>query len=966
MSMTKKSRRRWIIGLSILGVFTIAVTVALNIFSAHADIYLGRGKAVVTQAEGTENLPSIYYEMDYPSYEALKEASDALVQEIEAEGMVLLKNNGALPLAETGSRVTLLGRSAADPVYGGSGSGSVDVSLAVDLRTALEDRGFTVNPVAYREIEEFASYEMRRNQVGESIRAYKNPRGHIAMDRPSQSTYDIGEMPADQYSPQALESFSDYGDAAVIVLGRPGGEGGDLTQDMKGFDENYQPGQHQLELNQDEKDLITLAKQNFDRVVVVINSSAAMELGILEDDPGVDAILWAGSPGQSGFYAVADALRGAVNPSGRTVDIYARDFTADPTFNNFGHFQYENIHGGNASGEGFFVQYREGIYYGYRYYETAAAEGFIDYDRAVVYPFGYGLSYTDFAWQITGSRMGDTEGFIEVDVQVTNTGDRFAGKDVVQLYVSPPYYPGGIEKPEVVLADFAKTGLLAPGDSEVVTLSVRVEDLASYDYEDERAYVLEEGDYGIRIQDNSHDLKEGIQELSYRVDRTVVYNGNNHRTSDQQEVTNQFDDVSALFSDSPEKGRVVNLSRADFAGTFPQAPSGDDFEASEQVIQAFQAYVASEHADPDDEMPTIKAENGLYLIDMRGVDYDDALWEVFLDQIDPADIARIVISSAYTTAPIEDLGKPMTVDLDGPAGISAFMGDIHGSAFPSAVVIASTYNTDLASEMGRMVGNEGLAYGVNGWYAPAVNIHRSPFAGRNFEYYSEDPVLSGRMATGVVEGAADKGMYTFLKHFALNDQETNRVNNGVAVWANEQAIREIYLKPFEMVVKNAATTLPYLDAESGELREKPAKASTAFMSSFNRIGGVWAGGSEPLLQTVLRDEWGFEGTVISDFNLYSHMYVNQGLAAGTDINITFDSMKSIEDSSSPTAVQHLRRSAHRLFYTVANSSAMNGFVSGTTIHYTMAPWRIWLIVADVLIGLFILFGVIRLILKSRS
>ncbi|MDC7125795.1 MAG: glycoside hydrolase family 3 N-terminal domain-containing protein, partial [Spirochaetales bacterium] len=328
--------------------------------------------------------------------------------------------------------------------------------------------------------------------------------------------------------------------------------------------------------------------------------------------------------------------------------------------------------------------------------------------------------------------------------------------------------------------------------------------------------------------------------------------------------------------------------------------------------------------------------------------------------------ASIVNDSAYKTSAIESIGKPETIDLDGPAGISAFMGDIHGTAFPSAVIIASTFSKDMAYKMGTMVGNEGLEYGVSGWYAPAVNIHRSPFAGRNFEYYSEDPVLSGKIGTEAVSGAASKGVYSYVKHYALNDQETNRNNDGVATWANEQTIREIYLKPFEMVTKDAKTKIQYISDHQGTVSEKEIMATTAFMSSFNRIGSVWTGGSYPLMQTVLRDEWGFKGCVITDFNLYPHMYVNQAMAAGSDINITFAAMKPIEDIESPTAVTQLRTIAHRLLYMVVNSNAMNGIVPGSSISYTMAPWRIGLIIADIIIGLIVIGGILLYMKKKKT
>ena len=714
------------------------------------------------------------------------------------------------------------------------------------------------------------------------------------------------------------------------MIGRGGGEGGDLTRDMKGFDDNYVPGQHQLELNKDEKDLLALAKEHFDKVVVVVNSSTAMELGGLENDPGIDAVLWIGSPGQTGFRAVGKVLNGTVNPSGRTADIYAADFTADPTFVNFGNYQYSNISKKNSSGDAFFVQYEEGIYEGYRYYETADAEGFINYDEAVVYPFGYGLSYTDFSWEISDVELGNVNGDISVNVKVTNTGETYAGKDVVQLYYSAPYYEGEIEKSEIVLGGFAKTSLLQPGESETVTLTLAVEDMASYDYEKEKAYVLDEGDYAIRLQTDSHNMKDGIEEILYNVNKKVVFSGNNHRISDRSAVTNQFDDISALFKDTKEEGFITNMSRSDFAGTFPTVPTTADMLANDDILAAFEPYFAFDHENPDAVEPVFGAKNGLSLINMRGLDYDDPLWETFLDQLYPDEIVAAVINSAYNTAAMESVGKPATVDLDGPAGINSFMGaQVHGTAYPTAIVVASSFNPEIGYKMGRMIGNEGLFYSVNGWYAPAMNIHRSPFAGRNFEYYSEDPVLSGKIATACVEGTASKGVYSFIKHFVLNDQETNRVNNGVSTWANEQAMREIYLKPFEMTVKNARNSIKYISDEKGTVSEKEIPATTALMSSFNRIGGTWAGGSEPLMQNVLRDEWGFAGVVISDFNLYDHMDVNQGIAAGTDINITFSSQKSIDDTDSATFLNYLRRTAHRLCYTVSKQQCHERNHSGS-------------------------------------
>ncbi len=958
----QKYTTKWSIIISIILVLTVAVNVLANIFSGYANLYLGKGEAIITKAEGSEEWDADYYTSDYASEAELQTAANDLVKEIEGEGAVLLKNNGALPLAAP-SNITLMGRASADPIYGGSGSGSVDLSSVVSLKTGLETAGYTINPDMFSVLEGYVKYKEEQGALGK-VRVYDNPKTNIVMDKPDESIYNIGEMPVANYQ-AAQGSFATYGDAAIISIGRGGGEGGDLTRDMTKWDANYEDTQHQLELNKDEKDLIDLAGKNFDKVIVLINSSSAMELGVLEDNENVDAVLWVGSPGQTGFLAVGEILNGTINPSGKTADIYPADFTKDPTYVNFGNYQYENVSTANAMGNGYFVQYEEGIYVGYRYYETAAVEGFINYDEAVVYPFGYGLSYTNFDWEVTGQTLGNEEETISVDVKVTNSGS-VAGKDVVEVYYSAPYTKGGIEKSSVVLGDFAKTGMLEPGASETVTLTFDVEDMASYDYKTNKSYVLEQGDYIITVQSDSHNVKEGVEPITYNVGSKVVYNTDNTRASDKAEVTNQFDDVSAMFADTATEGLATNFSRADFAGTFPTAPVGADFVANDATIANFQAYKAAENEDPEAKMPTTGAANGLNLIDLRGIDYNDPTWDLLLDQLNMTSVAKMIISGAYNTAELTEVGKPATVDFDGPAGFSSFMTPIHGVAYPSEVVIASTFSREIGKKMGTMIGNESLSLGLNGWYAPAMNIHRNQFAGRNFEYYSEDPYLSGVMGTNVVEGAASKGVFSTIKHFVMNDQETNRVNGGgIATWANEQAMREIYFKPFEMTIKDAKQTLKYISDDQGTISEKEMSAATALMSSFNRVGSVWAGGNTALMTNVLRNEWGFQGFVITDFNLYDFMYSNQGIAAGSDLMLTFDAMKTIEDTKSATAVTDMRIAAKNMMYTVAHSNAMNGIAPGTIITYKAAPWETGLLVGNIAIGA-LLLGLIYMVIKKRK
>ncbi len=940
----KKFLAIWIPIVAVVAILAIGANVAIGMFRGAIESYLGTGTYTVNEAEGSADLDTDYYTTEYATPEDAEAASVPLVEEIAAEGMTLLKNNGTLPLA-TGS-VTLLGRGAADPIYGGSGSGTADTRTAVNIRAGIENAGFAVNDVVYQQLADFAATNP----------AADGGRTNIVMDKPEESNYNIGEMPVGQYSQASLDSFAQFGDAAIVVIGRGGGEGGDLATDLKPWDENAEPGQHQLELNADERELLDLAKANFDNVVVVVNASTSMELGLLEDDEDIDSVLLAGSPGAVGFNALGRVLSGEVNPSGHTVDLFSRDFTADPTFVNFGDYSYDNLD------DAYFVDYEEGIYVGYRYYETAAVEGFIDYDEAVVYPFGYGLSYTEFEWTLADQRLGAVDGEISVDVEVANTGD-VAGKDVVELYYTAPYTPGGIEKAHVVLGDFAKTGLIEPGETETVTLTIPVEQMASYDSTDAGAYVLEAGDYEIKIQTDSHNVAEGIDPLVYTVDQTVTYTDG--RASDEVPATNQFDDVTVEFTE----GQRTAFSRADFAGTFPEAPEGDDFEASDAVIEAYEPYDAgaAAEANSDVEEPTWGADNGLSIIDMRGLDYDHPAWDQLLDQLDYDEVVALLTSGAYNTAALEDIGKIRTNDLDGPAGFSSFINpDLWtGTAFPSEYLIGQTWSRELAERMGEAIGNEALATGANGWYAPALNLHRSPFAGRNFEYYSEDPVLSGVLGTSVADGALTKGVYAFIKHFAMNDQETNRVNgNGLSTWATEQTIREVYLKPFEMVVKGATGDVKFYDSE-GQAQTTQI-GSTAIMSSFNRIGATWAGGSAALMHDVLREEWGFQGFAITDFNLYPYMYVDEAWAAqGTDLMLTFEGFKTVEDTESAYAQSNVRNAMHNILYTVANSNAVNGIAPGASLSYNPAGWEIALQAITIALAVLIVAALAWMIIRVR-
>ena len=925
--------------LAILAIAVVAANIAAVMFDSTLDKYApGGGNPVsVKVAEGSENWDTQYYTTEYRGRVLATQAAEEMVAEVEGEGIVLMKNdNGALPVTGT---VTLVGRYAADPIYGGAGSGTVDPASCIDFLAGLQNAGLTVNDSLYQfALANYANY----------------PKANIVMDSPQTSAYYAGEIPWSAYPADAQNSLS--GTTAVVVIGRGGGEGGDLSQDLLGTlnsgasenftanaeTANYVEGQHQLELTQEEKDLIAAAKAGADKVVVVLNLSTTMEVGILtEGEYEVDAILHVGSLGATGATAVGQVIAGQINPSGRTTDLWAADFTKDPTFNNFGSFRYTDVSGYyTQQGDGaYFVEYEEGIYYGYRYYETAAVEGFIDYDEAVVFPFGYGLSYTDFEETLDSVAVqGDN---VVAKVTVTNTGS-VAGKDVVEIYYSAPYTKGGLEKSAVVLGNFDKTKLLAPGESQTLEISFPVRNMASWD-SSQGAYVQDAGDYVISLRLNSHDVvAEETIALGAEVYNTDSATGN--------PTSNKFDDTTAYM-----QANTTMFSRADFAGTFPDGAQDKTTADAGITVAMFDAKAyADEHSDV--EMPTTGANNGLQLIQLRGVPKDDPLWDQLIDQVTVDEMVTVLNDGAYNTAEIPSIGKPKTSDPDGPAGFTSLMGSTGNCAWCSEVIMAQTWNKELMYRVGQMIGQEALASGYNGWYAPAMNTHRSPFAGRNFEYYSEDPVLGGEIASNVVRGAASNGCYAYIKHFALNDQETNRTAH-IMTWATEQTIRECYLRPFEYCVKADPVEMKYISDEQGTVSTTEIPGCLAVMSSFNYIGTEWAGGRPSLMTGILREEWGFQGFAITDFNLYDYMNKNQGFYAGTDHMLTMAAISTpIGDTSSPAAVASMRNSIKNICYVVANSNAMNGVAPGTVITYGLAPWQMVLYAASAVIGLGVLFG----------
>ena len=847
--------------------------------------------------------------------------STALVQEIAEEGIVLLKNDGTLPLAAD-SNLNVFGWASTNPCYGGTGSGALsDAYPTVSLLQGLEDAGFNLNT----ELSDFCT-------------AYRADRPEVGMWA---QDWTLPEPTADSYTDEMMANAKEFSDTAMVVITRVGGEGADLPTDVSKVTytdnsteyKDFEAGEHYLQLDRTERDMLDLVCSNFDNVIVVYNGANAMELGFINEYSQIKSAIWCPGTGQSGFEALGEIVAGTVNPSGKTSDTFVADLTATPTWNNFGYFKYDNMDEYAYTSNNFktgeeetalpsFVNYVDGIYVGYRFYETAAAEGLINYDDTVVYPFGYGLSYTTFTQEM--GAISEDNGTISFDVTVTNTGD-VAGKDVVEVYYNPPYTNGGIEKASANLIQFEKTEVLQPGDSQTITVSFDAEDMASYDTYGAGCYVLEAGDYQISINSDSHNV---IDSQTYTVASTVTYDESNPRSTDETAAVNEF---------AYAEGDVTYLSRADGFANYADATAAPaSMSMSDEAKATFlnnSNYNPEDYNNDSDEMPTTGAKNGIKLADLRGVDYDDAQWDSLLDELTISDMDTMIAIGGYQTSAASSVGKIMTVDCDGPASINNNFTGIGSVGFPSAVMIASTWNKNLALKFGESIGKMADEMEVSGWYAPAMNTHRSAFAGRNFEYYSEDGVLSGYMATNAILGAEEYGVYAYMKHFALNDQETNRTEM-LCTWANEQSIREIYLKPFEMSVK-----------EGG---------AKAVMSSFNYIGTQWAGGTSALCNTVLRDEWGFRGFVLTDyFGVYGYMDSDMGIRGGTDcMLVAYDTETNhVTDTTSATGVLAMRQACKNIMYTVVNSRAYDP----ENLTEGLMNWQIMAIVIDVIFAALIIF-----------
>ena len=945
MATKKKMGNKAFAGIwgSLLAILLIAVIVGNYFGMKYSTLItrsLGHSSSKVITTGETGN--SDYFTSDFASHDELVAYQADVSRQVEAEGIVLMKNDGGLPLAE-GSKVTLLGAGTTQFQYGGSGSGAIDTSKIPSLKAAFEAEGFSVNGDVWSMYEK-AEVKLRKEDVNPST-----------------------------YSQAVKDSMADYSDAAIIVISRQGHEANDI-------EDKY------LMLNDDEAAIVEYANANFDDVVIMLNTPNPIELGWMENYENVKSCVWVGFPGQEGVPSIPQVVAGAINPSGRLVDTYAYDHTSSPAAQQYGSGSIENFTN-DTGAKKYYTVYGENIYVGYRYYETryedvvlgqgnaASAAGMngastYDYASVVQFPFGHGLSYTEFSY--SDFALTDNGDSFTATVTVSNDGD-MAGKNVVEMYFQSPYTDYDrenlVEKSAVELCGFAKTAEIAPGASETVSIEIPKETLRSFDSKGAGTYIVDAGTYYFSIGADAHDaLNNILAAKGYTVADGMTADGDVALTASYEqaeldtttyatdsktgtEIVNQFDKGAMDYYDDT----YVYLSRNDWEGTWPEFYGTADAKGKYSIVASDEMIHDSQdnlfYEDPDAEMPTTNSGMGINLITMRGADYDDEGWEAILDCLTVEEMYDMVRLGGWQTAQITSISKPMSSDQDGPAGISGelIMSNVDTMGYPIQVLLASTWNTEISEAMGKCVGEDGLAVNVQGWYAPGAGTHRSPYGGRNFEYYSEDGYLAGAICAAEVSGVQDKGMYVYLKHMVLNDQEDRRY--GINTFATEQALREIYLTPFEMAVKDA-------DARG-------------IMAAFNGIGGVWCGANEALLRNVLRDEWGFHGIVVTDYATANegYMYPDMGLQAGTDLWLNSDAEKFVYDAAkydNATFVQALRGAAHDILYTVVNSSAMNGIDENVKVVKVMPLWQKWLMALDIAVAVIVLGGALLIIRRCKK
>ena len=1070
---------------SIFLVICIIVTMLMQYWSTVMDAAFGGSEIITSSAVGTENWDTDYYGLNQPGMTKEETAADGatLARIAEAEGIVLLKNqNNALPLTNNGDMlsqsnemtVNALGWSFYYPSVGGSGSGAVGSDNLVMPKEALKEANININSGIETYYTDWSNEHYTDWMVTVANGYYTDEDKNESPKRPTVSktyiaAWDVPELNDVEISEACDNANASENNVQIVWIGRGGGEYHDAPTIMTkegGSVNKYgiNPDKHYLELTDEEEAVFSKAKElrgDSGKVIVVINSNNVMELGKLQDDDNVDAILFVGGPGKTGFYAIGDVLNGTVCPSGRLADTYAADLLKDPAMQNFGtkvyydaNAAFNNQYDTKISYTGkdgsvkerpiMFVGYEEGIYMGYRFYETAADMGyfksdnlpdnttdtFYNRDNGVVYPFGYGLSFTTFSQEITSATYKD--GIFEIKVDVTNVGD-VAGKDVVEIYVEAPYYKGGIEKSKVVLCGFDKTQVLEPGSSESMIVTIDEEDIASYDDQVNESYVLDKGDYTFYLGTvdstvyGSHawayaspvDSREvsssnGANAVTYMensaIKSTVIYNEDNNGPRDSEKFAHTED--GSLYTtarnafDREMTGNNLNVLNGDrtmnrnagFEASYPTSPVEADtiMPAELKAILDDNNYSTIEAIamhDENIEMPAYGVSSGLSLIALRGKDFYDPAWDKYIQQWDPSEMALLLGKAGFQTEAFTEYGKPSTLDNDGPQAFrhqalgeeNKKIDTYYMTAFPCEALLACTWNVDLLEEIGEAVGKEGIVNGMSGWYAPGLNTHRTPFGGRNFEYFSEDGFLAGKLCASEVSGAAKYGVFAYIKHFALNDQEAfarswccgmhmnetlDRYKNPewlLMTWTTEQTLREIYLKPFEIAIKEATKDLVYLDENGNKQVDEDFRAAMGVMTSFNCTGNTWSGANEALLQTVLRDEWGFHGTALTDYALHDYMYPDQMIRNGGTACLQSNRKDFLDqDNPSATTVKYLQKATKEMTYMVANSNAMNGIASGTVISYTLAPWEKGYMILDGLAAVFFLWVIVMIIYRSKD
>lgn len=961
----RMSKKTFTIILSIVAVFLIALTITANVM-------LERYRIIVTTyfdqttSERVDNGPADvdanYYPSSYDNVEDLNADGEALGIEIADEGIVLLKNDEQFLPVKADQKVSLFGLGSTNFLYSGGGSGG-SVSSDVTLKDAFESEGFTVNPTLW---DFFDSTKHKRTYAGLGAGSFK-----------------VDEIPQDEYTDEVKASFSDYNDLAVVVLNRIGSEGTDLVLDLE-ENQGSSDGTGYLSITPNERALIQMIQDDstFKDIVVILNATNAMELGWMKDYPKIKACMYVEGTGATGIYSIPRIIDGTVNPSGKLVDTFAYDSKSAPSAMNFGDMAFTNsdvITSGEAGvpyAEKYGVDlgnkytlYQEGIYIGYRYYETRYEDkvlgtshvGDYDYGQTVQYPFGFGLSYTDFEQQLTSSTENE-DGSYDFTVEVTNTGD-VAGKDIVELYFQSPYTDfdkeNAVEKSALELVGFDKTDILNLGESQTLTIHVDQSEMKSYASQyKEGSYIIDAGTYYFAIGNDVHDaLNNILAQKGFTEDNGMTAAGNADKVAafdrefdDTTYATSEYTGVEIhnLFADADINyyGQdVPYLTRSDWEGTYP---THVQLEATPQMLEDMKPKDGVEDGSGL-EMPVMNAKNGTTIVQAMGKDYDDPIWDDILDNLSFEDMNNSIQLGGYSVHAIERIAFDRLSDKDGPAGLNTNYsgGSIHAMAYPSETMIAQTWNIDLVSRMGALVAEDALnsersnnGSAVIGWYAPAVNIHRSPYSGRNFEYFSEDPFISGQFVATETKAATAKGIVVYVKHFAVNDQETNRIM--LNTFANEQSIREIYTYGFEKSVTEGN--------------------ANGIMTSLNRIGCVYASADEGLINGLLRNEWGFGKIVKTDFadnytNDHSYYNAIASLKAGTDSFLNTDNTYcGVDDAyrDNPYVVNMMRQAVHRSLYTFANSAAMNGLTTTTVVKPVLALWEKIMIALDVLVVIVVL------------